>query len=49
MQDQQLTPNPWPFKYVNGHQTPQSEALMADKGQHKPTPLNLDDIAEAFV
>jgi hypothetical protein len=49
MQSQQLTPNPWPFKYVNGHQTPQSKALMADKGQHRSTPFDLNDIEEALL
>lgn len=57
MQDQQVTSTQWPFKYVNGHQTPQSKALMAlragqsDKGQHKPsgaiTPKDLTDIEDA--
>jgi hypothetical protein len=49
MQEQELTPTPWPFKYINGHQTPQSEALMADKGQHRPSPFDLNDIEEALL
>jgi len=40
----------WPFKYINGEQTPESEALEADKGQHKPSPTNnLDDMEEALL
>ncbi len=39
----------WPFPSVNGQQTPESLALMADKGQHRPTPINLDDIEEALL
>ena len=39
----------WPFKYINGEQTPESEALEADKGQHKPIPNNLDDMEEALL
>ena len=39
----------WPFPSVNGQQTPASLALMADKGQHRPTPINLDDIEEALL
>lgn len=39
----------WPFKDVNGHQTAQSRALQADKGQHKPTPFDLTDIEEALL
>jgi hypothetical protein len=49
MQDKELTPTPWPFKYVNGHQTPQSLALQSDKGQHRPTPINLTDIEDALL
>ena len=49
MQDQQVTSTPWPFKYVNGHQTPQSKALQSDKGQHKPTPRDLTDIEDALL
>jgi hypothetical protein len=39
----------WPFPFVNGQQTEQSKALQADKSQHRPTPINLDDIEEALV
>ena len=39
----------WPFPSVNGQQTPESLALMADKGQHKPTPKDLSDIEDALV
>jgi hypothetical protein len=39
----------WPFPSVNGQQTPASVALMADKGQHKPTPKDLSDIEGALV
>lgn len=49
MQDQELTPSPWPFKYVNGQQTPQSVALQDDKVQHRPTPFNLNDIEDALI
>lgn len=49
MQDQTVIPTPWPFKYVNGHQTPQSKALQSDKGQHQPTPINLNDIEDALL
>ena len=45
----------WPFKYINGDQTPESEALQrsveADKGQHKPsgamTPFDLNQFEDA--
>ena len=47
MQDQQVTSTQWPFKYVNGHQTPQSKALQSDKGQHKPASKDLTDIEDA--
>ena len=39
----------WPFPFVNGQQTPQSLALKSDKGQHKPTPKDLNDIEEALL
>ena len=48
MQDT-LTPTPWPFPSVNGQQTPQSKALQSDKGQHKPTPKDLNDIEDALL
>ena len=37
----------WPFPSVNGQQTEASKALMSDKGQHRPTPINLNDIEDA--
>lgn len=30
----------WPFKYVNGEQTPQSSALEANKAAHKDPKFN---------
>lgn len=39
----------WPFKSVNGQQTPQSKALQSDKGQHKPTTKDLTDIEDALL
>ncbi len=39
----------WPFPSVNGQQTPASVALMADKGQHRPTPIDLTDIEDALL
>ena len=39
----------WPFPSVNGQQTLQSLALQSDKGQHKPTPINLTDIEDALL
>jgi hypothetical protein len=38
-----------PFPSVNGQQTPQSLALQYDKGQHKPTPKDLNDIEDALL
>jgi len=41
----------WPFKYINGDQTPESEALQrsveADKGQHQSTPFDLNQFEDA--
>lgn len=41
----------WPFKYINGEQTPESEALEGDKSQHKPsgamTPFDLNQFEDA--
>ncbi len=43
----------WPFPSFNGQQTEASKALMAlragqsDKGQHRPIPINLNDIEDA--
>ena len=39
----------WPFPTVNGQQTPQSKELKSDKGQHKPTPKDLNDIEDALL
>lgn len=39
----------WPFKTINGVQTPQSLALQSDKGQHKPTEFNLNQCEDALV
>lgn len=39
----------WPFKYVNGSQTTQSEALERDKKQHKRAKLDLSDIEESLL
>ena len=38
---------PWPFKYINGEQTPESKALETDKGQHKPVPFDLNQFEDA--
>ena len=37
----------WPFKYINGLQTPESKALEGDKSQHKPEQPNIDDMEES--
>lgn len=39
----------WPFKYINGQQTPESEALEADKGQHRPTEFDLTQCEDALL
>ena len=39
----------WPFKYVNGVQTPQSESLELDKKAHKPTQFDLSTTDEALI
>lgn len=39
----------WPFPSVNGQQTPQSLALQSDTGQHKPTPVNFNDLGDALL
>lgn len=39
----------WPFKYINGEQTPESEALEADKGQHRPTEFDLNQYEDALL
>ena len=39
----------WPFPSVNGQQTPQALALQSDKGQHRPTPKDLNDIEDALL
>jgi hypothetical protein len=44
---------PWPFKYVNGQQTQESEALQrsveADKGQHKASEFDLNQCEDALL
>lgn len=37
----------WPFKTVNGVQTPQSLALQSDKSLHRSTPCNLEQYEDA--
>lgn len=39
----------WPYKSVNGQQTEASKALQSAKGQHKPTPKDLNDIEDALL
>lgn len=39
----------WPFKYINGEQTPESEALEADKGQRQSTPFDLNQCEDALL
>lgn len=39
----------WPFKYVNGQQTSESEALEADKNQHKATEFDLNQCKDALL
>lgn len=39
----------WPFKHVNGVQTPQSASLELDKKAHKPTQFDLSTTAEALL
>ena len=39
----------WPFKYINGEQTPESEALMLDKDAHKPVQFDLSTVEEALL
>lgn len=45
----ETVPSPWPFKYINGEQTPESEALEADKGQHQSTPFDLNQCEDALL
>lgn len=37
----------WPFKYVNGSQTAQSEALERAKNQHKRAKMDVSDFEES--
>lgn len=37
----------WPFKYSNGEQTPESEALQSDKTLHQPVPFDLNQFEDA--
>ena len=39
----------WPFKYVNGVQTPQSASLELDKKAHKPTQFDLSTTEDALL
>ena len=39
----------WPFPSFNGQQTEASKALQSDKGQHQPTPKDLNDIEDALL
>lgn len=39
----------WPFKYINGEQTPESKALEADKKAHKPEQFNPNTCEEALL
>ena len=39
----------WPFKYVNGSQTAQSETLERDKKQHKRAKMDVSDIEESLL
>lgn len=39
----------WPFKYINGEQTPESKALEADKNQHQSTPFDLNQCEDALL
>lgn len=49
--DRIMNTDNWPFKYFNGVQTPDSEALQANKQAHKPTkqPINLNQFKEALL
>ena len=49
MQDKELNPTPWPFKYVNGHQTPQSKALQDTKALHRPEKPSLAGVPDALL
>ena len=37
----------WPFKYINGEQTPESLALQSDKTLHQPVPFDLNQCEDA--
>lgn len=39
----------WPFKYVNGTQTAQSEALERDKRAHKAAKMDVSDFEESLL
>lgn len=45
----ETVPSPWPFKYINGQQTPESEALEADKGQRKVSEYDLNQCEDALL
>ena len=44
-----LADSVWPFKYVNGSQTAQSEALERDKKQHKRAKMDVSDFEDALI
>lgn len=39
----------WPFKYINGSQTPESKALEANKAAHKSPPFNPATCEDALL
>lgn len=49
MQNKRLKPTPWPFKYVNGQQTPQSKALQDTKALHRPEKPRLVGVPDALL
>ena len=44
-----LADSVWPFKYVNGSQTAQSEALERDKKAHKPVQFDISNTEDALL
>lgn len=44
-----LTWTNWPFKYINGEQTPESKTLELDKQAHKPVPFNPATCEDALL
>jgi hypothetical protein len=49
MNIQTIETTPWPFKYVNGHQTPQSKALQDTKALHRPEKPSLAGVPDALL